>query len=241
MRKNKVIRFFREKIAYFVIGAGAFALIASVGVYQHQMNGSSNHQQHIDLNEPAVAKEESTAINANSNEVAGSTQTIPPATIIEKKEEVIEEVKEKTTQTQAKVYRLDKNKKMSWPIVGNVLLPFSMDTTIYFETLDQYKCNPGIFIQSPENATVSASVAGKVTNIEKTEYGNTLTLEIGEGYEMIYGQLKDIRVKVGDTVEEKEILGKVAKPSQFYSLEGTHLYFQINEKGKPVNPMKYLE
>ena len=103
MRKNKVIRFFREKIAYFVIGAGAFALIASVGVYQHQMNESRNHQQHIDLNEPAVAKEEPSAINANSNEVAGSTQTIPPATTIEKKEEVTEEIKEKTTQTQAKV------------------------------------------------------------------------------------------------------------------------------------------
>ena len=37
---------------------------------------------------------------------------------------------------------------MLWPARGNVLLDYSMDSTIYFPTLEQYKCNPGLVIQS---------------------------------------------------------------------------------------------
>ena len=33
-----------------------------------------------------------------------------------------------------------------WPIVGKVLINYSMDKTVYFETLQQYKYNPAIMI-----------------------------------------------------------------------------------------------
>ena len=46
--------------------------------------------------------------------------------------------------------------KMEWPVKGNVLLDYSMDQTIYFPTLDQYKCNPGLVIQSDVSTPVGA-------------------------------------------------------------------------------------
>ena len=41
--------------------------------------------------------------------------------------------------------------KLSWPVTGNIVLGYSMDTTTYFPTLDQYKVNPANVIQrTPE-------------------------------------------------------------------------------------------
>ena len=39
---------------------------------------------------------------------------------------------------------------MGWPVPGNVVLNYSMDKTIYFSTLSQYKYNPAIVISANE-------------------------------------------------------------------------------------------
>lgn len=38
---------------------------------------------------------------------------------------------------------------VSMPVLGNTILPFSMDTTVYFKTLGTYRCNPGMLMQAP--------------------------------------------------------------------------------------------
>ncbi len=43
-----------------------------------------------------------------------------------------------------------------WPIVGNILVNYSMDKTVYFPTLQQYKYNPAIIIQANEGDLVTA-------------------------------------------------------------------------------------
>lgn len=47
--------------------------------------------------------------------------------------------------------------KLSWPVTGNIVLGYSMDTTTYFPTLDQYKVNPANVIQSEVSTPVSGS------------------------------------------------------------------------------------
>lgn len=44
--------------------------------------------------------------------------------------------------------------KLAWPVEGNVILDFSMDATVYFSTLKQYKYNPAILIQEIGRAHV---------------------------------------------------------------------------------------
>ena len=66
-------------------------------------------------------------------------------------------------------------------------------------------------------------------------------MDLGNGYTALYGQLKDLQVKQGDTVETGQIIGKVALPTDYYTLEGTNLYFQMEKDKKPVDPGKYLE
>ena len=61
-----------------------------------------------------------------------------------------------------------------WPIEGTVLLDYSMDSSIYFPTLQQYQYNPAMVIQGEVNSKVYFVARGKITNIENNEekYGN---------------------------------------------------------------------
>ena len=131
--------------------------------------------------------------------------------------------------------------QMEWPVNGNILLDYNMDQTIYFPTLDQYKLNPAIAVQAVEGAPVLASVPGTVYSIEENaQTGTTVTMELGSGYQAVYGQLKDLAVEEGQTVEKGDVIGYIAAPTKYYSEEGSNLYFAMKKDGEPVDPIAYL-
>lgn len=135
----------------------------------------------------------------------------------------------------------DMEKGLLWPVSGDVILKFSMGNTVYFKTLAQYKCNPAVIIASEEGTNVKEAADGTVTKVSHSdELGNTVTVDIGSGYTLTYGQLKDISVQEGQTVKEGDTIGKVAKPTKYYSEEGSNLYFQVMEKDKSVDPLLLL-
>lgn len=132
--------------------------------------------------------------------------------------------------------------EVSMPVLGNVIMPYSMDTTIYFKTLGLYRCNPGIMLQAPVGTEVVSIWHGQVTDIRETkEYGTMITVNLGSGYQMIYGQLEDVRVVVGDEVYKDTILGRVAEPTAYYQLEGSHAFFEMLKDGEPINPYDVLQ
>ncbi|MCX4323531.1 MAG: peptidoglycan DD-metalloendopeptidase family protein [Lachnospiraceae bacterium] len=129
-----------------------------------------------------------------------------------------------------------------WPIVGDVLINFSMDKTIYFPTLDQYKYNPAIVISATQGENISAAADGRVTSVSYDPgTGNTVVMELGNGYELTYGQLENITVSEGSFVHVGDGIGTVAAPTKYYSLEGTNVYFKLTKDGEPVNPMSKLQ
>lgn len=128
-----------------------------------------------------------------------------------------------------------------WPIVGDVLINYSMDQTIYFPTLDQYKYNPAIVISATQGEAISAAADGRVTSVSYDPgTGNTVVMELGNGYELTYGQLENITVSEGSYVHVGDGIGTVAAPTKYYSLEGTNVYFKLTKDGEPVNPMSKL-
>ena len=132
--------------------------------------------------------------------------------------------------------------QMVMPTEGDVLKPFSMDTTIYFDTLDQYKCNPAMLIKADVNQEVVASFGGKVESVaEDAVNGSMIIVDMGNGYKAIYGQMKDIGVKEGDTIVKGQAIGNVAQPTKYFAEEGSHLYFGMTKEDAPVNPQDYLE
>ncbi len=129
-----------------------------------------------------------------------------------------------------------------WPIVGDVLINYSMDQTIYFPTLDQYKYNPAIVISATQGENISAAADGRVTSVSyDSDTGNTVVMELGNGYELTYGQLENITVSEGSFVHVGDGIGTVAAPTKYYSLEGTNVYFKLTKDGEPVNPMSRLQ
>ena len=132
--------------------------------------------------------------------------------------------------------------RLLWPVVGNVLINYDMEKPVYFSTLDQFKLSPAIVIQAKQGQNIYSAARGKVTKIEKTqELGNTITVDIGSGYEIVYGQLTNIQVKEGDMVEKEAYLADVAAPTKYYSVEGDNIYFALRKDGQPLNPMTKLQ
>lgn len=131
---------------------------------------------------------------------------------------------------------------LAWPASGAVIMSYSMDETVFFQTLEQYQYNPAMIVSGEAGETIGASAAGIVTNIEETaQTGNTVTLDMGNGYSAVYGQLSDIPVAVGDYVAAGEPLGTLAEPTKYYSVEGPNLYFEVLKDGEPVDPMNFME
>ena len=123
------------------------------------------------------------------------------------------------------------------PLEGEVLIPFSMDSSVYFSTLDQYKYNPALMLVAEEGMTVSACAEGKVVDIfDDAEIGHAVTMELGDGYQITYGQLKEIKVSLDSYVNPGETVGVVAAPTKYFSVEGANLYLKLTMDGIPVNP-----
>lgn len=129
-----------------------------------------------------------------------------------------------------------------WPVSGNVLINYSMDQSVHFATLQQYKRNPSIVISATEGDTISAAASGKVMEVfSNEEIGNAVKMDIGSGYEVVYGQLKDIQVAEGQYVEAGAVIGYVAAPTKYYVVEGCNVYFALTKDSEPVNPLGQLE
>ena len=156
-------------------------------------------------------------------------------------ENTTEEVETASTSVK-KSYTFSNEDFLKWPIVGNILINYSMDKTIYFPTLEQYKYNPSIIIEAVEGEPIVAAADGCVSSrFSNEEVGNGLILDIGNGYQLTYGQLKDITVKEGANVSCGDIIGYVSTPTKYFSVEGSNVYFKLTKDGTPVNLMSKLE
>mgnify|MGYP000057680985 FL=1 len=139
------------------------------------------------------------------------------------------------------VYNYNGKKKLTWPVMGNIILPYSMDATVYYTTLDQYACNDGIIVGAKVGEEVVSPANGRVVNIEDTDrYGKVVTILLGNYYKAYCGQLDNVDYEIGDDIQEGDVLGTVAEPTKSFVLEGPNVFFKMTYKDKTVNPVKYL-
>ncbi len=123
------------------------------------------------------------------------------------------------------------------PLNGATLMPFSMESSIYFQTLDQYKYNPAMMISAHPGDSVLVGADGRISQIyEDRETGKTIVVDLGDGYQLLYGQLQDISVTEGSYVAAGSLIGRVAEPTIYYALEGANLYLQLLKDGEELNP-----
>ena len=136
----------------------------------------------------------------------------------------------------------NEDSKLKWPIEGNVILDYSMNATVYFSTLKQYKYNPAILIQGEVNTPVVAAADGIVTEISSNEeIGDYVVMTLGDDYQLFYGQLKALEVAEGDSVEKGQLLGYISEPTKYYVVEGSNLYLELLNGTEPVDPLDFME
>ena len=128
---------------------------------------------------------------------------------------------------------------LALPVIGDVLLDYSMDKAVYHATMQQYHYNPALVVAASEGQTITAAADGIVSDIYyDSQTGNTIRFDLGNGYMLTYGQLSDISLKAGDHVAAGDVVGKVAKPTIYYTQEGTNVYYKLTKDGVPIDPLK---
>ncbi len=240
--KNKQDIFKKEKGAAVGLVVCFVAMIAIVGLITF-----SQYQRRTELEQQRLAETETKdATEDKKPEEKEPSQTTNTDTIqAEIQKPAVTPSKETPvapSEISQQALKFAANDVLMWPVEGNVVLSYSMDKPVYFSTLDQYKYNPAMIISGEVGAEVLAAAEGKVTSIEtNAQTGTTLTMDIGSGFEIVYGQLKDVCVAEGYRVSDGDVIGYVNEPTKYYSVEGPNLYFQLLKDGEPVNPLEYLD
>lgn len=134
------------------------------------------------------------------------------------------------------------DEKISWPVKGEVILPYSMEDTIYFPTLNVYKCNDAVMIKGEKDMPVCAAQEGVVEKVvSDREFGNMVVINMGDEYKALYGQLENVQVEEGQSIEKGQQIATLGAPTAYYESEGYNLYFKVTQNDKAVNPQELLE
>lgn len=261
----------KDNAFYVALGLGLLAILAVVAVYTMEQRGNQVAENDLDLNQASdyaeittedLLVEETNGKTADQSgdkkrttteEADQETEAEIAATEEEKRAAATEEDTETAENTEKDTEQIPvtanmgelnftSDKTLTWPVNGEVILPFSMETTVYFKTLDQYQCNPGMLIAAGNGTTVKNAFWGKVTKVTSDNtYGNMVTLYLGNDFSIVYGQLDTIYVKEGDYVKAGESIGTIGNPTDSFTEEGSHLFFQMLEGETPVDPSLYIE
>lgn len=133
------------------------------------------------------------------------------------------------------------DKTLFWPVDGNILLEYNMESTIYFPTLDVYKCNPALVIQADVDTPVKSCNQSIVKEIGfQEEIGKYVTVSLGDGYKLTYGQLDKINVEEGQEIKASDVIGYIASPTKYYTKEGCNLYLKLTKDDTAIDPLDYL-
>jgi len=97
----------------------------------------------------------------------------------------------------------------------------------------------GMDISASPGAPIRSTADGIVSHAGWTPHsGYVVVLEHGCGFSTIYAHNKQNAVKLGQRVKRGEVIGYVGSTGKS---TGPHVHYEIWEKGKSVNPKKYLQ
>jgi murein DD-endopeptidase MepM/ murein hydrolase activator NlpD len=121
--------------------------------------------------------------------------------------------------------------RFDWPLKGPLLRRFG--------PLGNGRVSEGINIAVPPGTPIHAAADGVVayTGDEIAVYGGLILIKHGGGWITAYGHAEDILVARGQSVKRGQIIGRAGETG---SVDRPQLHFEIRDKRKPVDPMKYL-
>lgn len=255
--KEKVNQLFKDKLVLVMLVLGLLTLVAAAGTVKiRKGNENTEKSPYLEIEEPGeliAGEEEQPHVAGDSNAEAKveagvengayvSEEISYPAETAKSNEAETEAVPAGVIANEALSLDFTEEDRLMWPVKGNILIGYSMDTTTYFSTLEQYKCCPANVIQSDVSAPVLAPADARVMELGcNEEIGNYVKLDLGNGYTAVCGQMKEMPLEINEYLHKGDLLGYVAEPTKYYSVEGVNLYFELLSEDKPVDALDYLE
>ena len=124
---------------------------------------------------------------------------------------------------------------VDWPTDAAVAVPYGDRVHPRFKTAVPH---PGIDFAVPFGGPVRAIFDGRVVYASHLHgYGLTAIVDHGGGIVSVYARLAVLTVARGDEVARSQIVGNAGSDE---GVDGSGLYFEIREDGKPVDPRKWL-
>jgi murein DD-endopeptidase MepM/ murein hydrolase activator NlpD len=123
-----------------------------------------------------------------------------------------------------------------FPVEGNVSSPFGNRENPFSGDRGFHS---GVDISASPGTPIRATADGIVIHSGRTQYsGYLVVLEHGHGFKTIYAHNKKNMVKMGQTVKRGEVIAYVGSTGKS---TGPHVHYEVWEKGKNVNPKRYLQ
>jgi len=86
---------------------------------------------------------------------------------------------------------------------------------------------------------VYATAAGVVSRAFRNgSYGNFVEIDHKNGYRTRFAHLKSFKVAAGDKISRGQLIGLVGNTGRS---TGPHLHYEMTYRGKPINPVKYMQ
>jgi murein DD-endopeptidase MepM/ murein hydrolase activator NlpD len=125
--------------------------------------------------------------------------------------------------------------RLPWPAAGTLSRSFGAHVESAFESTT---LSTGIDIRAPLGSSVLAIFPATVAYVDwLTGFGQLLILDHGDGFHSVMAHLASVLVKVGDRVDQGQVVGTVGDTG---SLRGTVLYFEIRQDGLARDPAEWL-
>ena len=237
MKRNRL-----KKLGDFVLGKGFYIVLflcaAAIGISGYYLIrtvtvGSQPSQ-------PAAASQTVTLPDASSpapqtqEEEPEEPAPVPPGDPQPLKEPVQQEEAAAPAQPKEVVY--------TWPVKGEVLRGFSLETLAYDVTMGDWRTHSGVDLAAEAGLKVLAAGEGQVTQVyDDPMMGTTVVVEQPDGITAVYSNLSnETAVSPGDSVETGAVLGAVGDTAIAESGMEPHLHLELLSDGEPVDPLDYL-
>ena len=96
----------------------------------------------------------------------------------------------------------------------------------------------GLDLVARRGTPVMATAAGKVIFVGwQGRYGNKVVVNHGNDYKTVYAHLDRIKVRWGEFVKKGQVVGTLGNTGRS---TGPHLHYEVQHRGKRVDPIKYI-
>ena len=104
-----------------------------------------------------------------------------------------------------------------------------------------YMPNTGILYSSDTEFEIVSILDGKITSIKEDDIlGNIIEIEHSNNLVTIYQSVKEVKVKVGDTVKQGDTIA-LSGSNKLENEKDNCLHFEVYKDGSLVNPLEFLE